>query len=109
MIITFGVYYGGPSGLIDTWKHFAKQRALSLRHYNGVAKFNFDLEGSWSLENRAPRNDAWQGLQEFDMQWLLRIEFDASNKKQLKFLPFTNVDESGGDVGFQIYSIEIER
>ena len=108
-IITFGVYYGGPSGLIDTWKHFAKQRALSLRHYNGVAKFNFDLEGSWSLKNRAARNDAWQGLEKFDMRWLLRIEFDASNKKQLKFLPFTNVDESGGDVGFQIYSIDIER
>ena len=109
LIFTFGVFYGGPSGFINTWKHFAKQREVSLHHYNGVGVFHVTFEGSSSLAARSDRTDAYQGLQYYDMNWDLRVTFEAANKKQLKFIPRTSEGQAGTDVGIQLYSIEIER
>ena len=109
----FGFFYEGPSGLINTWKHFAYQREVWLHPYNGVAFFTLILNGHTAMRNRRDdeggRNDAYGGIAYTDFGWHLRLIFESAHRNQIKMLPSSDSAQASTDVGFQIYSIHIER
>ena len=102
-----------PSGLINTWKHFAYQREVWLHPYNGVAFFTLILNGHTAMRNRRDdeggRNDAYGGIAYTDFGWHLRLIFESAHRNQIKMLPSSDSAQASTDVGFQIYSIHIER